>query len=125
MWIQHGPDEIWHAPPDFLDLSPLAKFMGRKHWKSLGQWLCDEGPLVDGDLLDDAWGTRILIGGTWRDLTPDLARMYGWEIDPPAAPIPEKSPFDKALENFVAKRKAKRTDAEAQAESAGIMTNAR
>lgn len=93
-----------------LDLSPLAKFMGRerKHWKSAAEWLRDDEGARVGDRLDYLGERHVLHNGYWHVITPDLARMYGWEVDPPAAPIPEKSPLDKALEDFVAKRKAKR-----------------
>ena len=66
----------------FLDLSPLQKFMGRPRKRFV----------------------------SFFGVSP---RMYGMDYDfdwVPTAPSPEKSPQDKALDDFIAKRKAKRVE---------------
>lgn len=87
-----------------LDLSPLSKFLGKgrtpKHW---GNVFAKTREVIEGDRLHD-W---VRHDGEWRRATPELLRMYGWPIDTDTTE-PPKSPQDKALDDFIAKRKAKR-----------------
>lgn len=80
-WADHNQPETPAVMLSDLDLSPLQKFMGGL----------------------DCLGRRL-----WRNLVyvPD----YDFDWVPPA-PSPEKSPQEKALEDFIAKRKAKREGA--------------
>lgn len=66
-----------------FDLSPLQKFMGRRI------------------RLKNSTGRPVTIG----DVTVAPNSEFDWV---PPAPSPEKSPQDKALDDFIAKRKAKR-----------------
>lgn len=80
VWFYKGGSRWDLLTETFLDLSPLQKFMG-------------ETPFGFATLL---------FSQTWWD-----AVMYGFDWVPPA-PSPEKSPQERALDDFIAKRKAKR-----------------
>jgi len=54
---------------------------------------------------------------TWEGGKAHALRMYGIDFDTPE-PLPEKSPIDKAIDDMMAKRKAKRENAEADADVA-------
>lgn len=82
------------APPIVMRTAVHGKD-GTLYWRESGR------PAIDR--CDEV----ILVISEFDASYADLARMYGWEIDPPAAP-PEKSPQEKALDDFIAKRKAKR-----------------
>ena len=111
----NGP--IWWCPKHetwlpfkqfYLDLSPLQKFMGRRRYPHNGHIT------IQGD--DDYYRcTRChgRVGLEYRveDRCSGVIGMYGMDYDfdwVPPAPSPEKSPQEKALDDFIAKRKAKR-----------------
>ena len=83
LWFYNGGSRWDLLTETFLDLSPLQKFMGRPRKRFV----------------------------SFLGVAP---RMYGMDYDfdwVPPAPSPEKSPQEKALEDFIAKRKAKREGA--------------
>ena len=111
-----------------FDISPLARFIG----EARTGWVLRVN--LDGDLVELAripYG--VMVGVVFKDYDPaegvwsitysrsDVGlcrhgyrsgkanRMYGFPDDPFTPPTPEeKSPQDKALDDFIAKRKAKR-----------------
>lgn len=127
-WCPENQD--WFPFKQFvLDLSPPQKFMGRriplKNQTRMPVTIGDVTVAPDSEAMVSAEaycrkysisGPDIIVsarimGGPDPEMRPN--RMYGMDYDfdwvPPApSPEPEKSPLDKALEDFVAKRKAKR-----------------
>ena len=82
-WHLGSSGKLYGLQSDFLDISPLQKFMGRPRKRFV----------------------------SFLGVAP---RMYGMDYDfdwVPPAPSPEKSPQEKALDDFIAKRKAKREGA--------------
>ena len=135
-WHLGSSGKLYGLQSDFLDISPLQKFMGREGpprngygkvtRQTVGRLTCFEPTRKSwhdhgGKRYVPVPGSRaagVIPAGTYHIDVDELEgtfflRMYGMDYDfdwVPPAPSPEKSPQEKALDDFIAKRKAKRVE---------------